>query len=283
MSARNPQEDGVCCDLCGHEQFDEKHHWPVGDFWNPSSVPISVWECANCQLVTLHPVPTAEELPDEGDWWSPRRKDFRRRRWFKERWEKVRLAMFGDPRDRIVWATRRAMPQGRLLDVGCGKGELMVPASKTYECVGLEPSPIAADYVRELGFEVIQATFEDAEVEPGSFDVVTLDSVIEHVRSPVAVLKKINRILAPGGVVVMKTPKFGGLSYRRHGSAWNGFRHGYHTFLFTGDSLGGCMEAAGFEVLRRPKRDRMLDDILLLWGKKVAEVSSLPDAPARAA
>jgi SAM-dependent methyltransferase len=278
----NPHEDGVGCDLCGHNQFDELHHWPVGDFWNPSSIPISVWTCAKCELVMLYPVPTAEQLPDEGDWWSPRRKDFRRRRWFKERWEKVRLAMFGDPRDRIVWATRRTKPSGRLLDVGCGRGELLLPASKTYECVGLEPSPTAAEDVRKLGFEVIQATLEDAEIEPGSFDVVTLDSVIEHVLSPVDVLKKINRILAPGGVVVLKTPKFGGPASRRHGMAWNGFRHGYHTFLFTGQSLGGCLEAAGFDVVKHPKRDRILDDILILWGKKTREVVA-PHQPARAA
>ena len=42
-----------------------------------------------------------------------------------------------------------------------------------------------------------------------------------------------------------------------------------HTFLFTGAVLGRALEAAGFEVLKSPRRDRPLDDILILWGRKV--------------
>ena len=47
-----------------------------------------------------------------------------------------------------------------------------------------------------------------------------------------------------------------------------GFRHGWHTFLFTGQTLGRCLEVAGFEVLDRPRRAGLLDDILILWGRK---------------
>lgn len=123
------------------------------------------------------------------------------------------------------------------------------------------------------GFTVIEFTFEDARIDPQLFDVVLMDSVIEHVQSPRSVLAKVNHILRPDGVVVMKTPKFGGPAYRRHKSAWNGFRHGYHTYLFTGDTLGRYLQETGFEVIRRPRRDRMLDDCLILWGRKVAELT----------
>ena len=98
-----------------------------------------------------------------------------------------------------------------------------------------------------------------------------LDSVIEHVLSPRAALSKVQALLAPGGVVVLLTPKFGGPAYRRHGADWNGFRHGYHTHLFTGETLGRYLRETGFEVLKNPRRDRMLDDILVLWGRKRAE------------
>lgn len=178
-----------------------------------------------------------------------------------------------DAVNRLVWTTRRAKRSGRLLDVGAGIGPLLRVAKKYYECVGLEPSPIATQKLRADGFEVIEAMFEDAEIESASFDVVTLDSVIEHVLSPSEILAKINRILRPGGVVALKTPKFGGPAYCRHGAEWNGFRHGYHTFLYSGKTLSAILEKTGFEVLQNPKRDRMLDDILILWGRKVREVS----------
>ena len=70
-------------------------------------------------------------------------------------------------------------------------------------------------------------------------------------------------------MVVMNTPKFNGPSYRWHRAGWNGFRHGYHTFLFTGVTLGRYLQKTGFRVLRHPRRDRILDDILILAGGKV--------------
>jgi SAM-dependent methyltransferase len=268
----DPLKDGRCCDLCGGRSFRRLHAWPVGDPWNPAAIPFAVWLC-ECGLVFLHPVPTAGQLPDRGDWWSANRKEFRRRRWFKKRWGKVRQMLIGTAKDRLLAATRKVMPSGRLLDVGCGDGKMMRLAGASYQCVGLEPSAAAAAIVRERGFSVIENTLEDAPIEPGSFDVVLMDSIIEHVHSPMLVLAKVNRILRVGGVVVLLTPKFGGPAYRMHKAGWNGFRHGYHTFLFTGETLGRYLEQNGFEVLRRPRRDRMLDDILILWGRKTRELA----------
>ena len=242
----------------------------MGDFWNPATVPLYVWQCEDCDLVFLYPVPVPENLPDSGEWWSEERMRFRRRRWFKTRWEKLRYSVIGHRRERIIGATRRAVKSGRFLDVGCGLGELLVTARNNFDCVGLDPSPIAARAVRKLGFPMIESTFEDADIAPKSFDVVMMDSVIEHVLSPALVLRKVNSILRMNGVVVMNTPKFNGPAYRWHRAGWNGFRHGYHTFLFTGMTLGRYLEKTGFGVLRYPRRDRILDDILVLAGRKVS-------------
>ena len=269
----NPGSLGKTCNLCGGGAFRLVHEWPVGNRWNQATIPIAVWECKNCELVILHPVPVASELPDSGDWFGSNRKQFRRRAWLKKPIERLKKMLGLDAVNRLVWATLRAKRSGRLLDVGAGIGPLLRVAKKYYDCVGLEPSPIATEKLRADGFEVIEAMFEDADIESASFDVVTLDSVIEHVLSPSEILAKINRILRPGGVVMLKTPKFGGPAYRRHGADWNGFRHGYHTFLYSGKTLSALLEKAGFEVFQNPKRDRMLDDILILWGRKVREVS----------
>jgi 2-polyprenyl-3-methyl-5-hydroxy-6-metoxy-1,4-benzoquinol methylase len=278
MSAKplHPTAAGVHCDLCGHNQFTLLHEWPVGNFWNPATIPIAVWQCKSCELVLLHPVPTAAELPDNGDWWSAKRLGFARRSWFKYRWAKLRHSLVGTPRQRLIRATRKAMPGGRLLDVGCGRGELLLEAKPYYDCVGLEPSARAVAEARASGLTVHEGTFESVEFEPHSFDVIILDAVIEHVTSPTAVLEKINSLLKMNGVVVLTTPKFNGPAYRMHGPDWNGFRHGYHTFLYTGKTLGQFMQKTGFDVLESPRRDRMLDDQLNLWGKKVREVAQLP-------
>lgn len=217
-------------------------------------------------MVCLHPVPNSDQLPNQGDWWA-QRKGFRRNLWFKKIWEPTRYFLFGSSKNRLIKATRRVCKGGKLLDVGCGTGEMLEEAKKYFECYGLEPSPIAAEVCRKKGFDVIEGYFEN--ISFGDFfDVVVMDSVIEHVNSPTQFLRLVWRVLKPGGVVVMLTPKFGGPASKKHGAAWNGFRHGYHTFLFSGETLSRLMEKAEFDVLESPKRDRMLDDILILWGKK---------------
>ncbi len=264
---RIPQEDGRACDLCGGREFSLLHEWPVGDRWNPATIPIAVWKCA-CGLAFLHPVPQPEQLPAKGEWWSQARKQTRRRGGFKEKWRVIRHAITGTGKERLLRDTRKAVPSGRFLDIGCGGGRMLRVAAQSYDVTGLEPSPVAAAMTREKGFKVVEETLEETTLPRGSFDVVMLDSVIEHVVSPRAALQKTHELLAPGGVVVLLTPKFEGPSSRRHGADWNGFRHGYHTHLFTGKTLGRYLEEAGFEVLRKPRRDRMFDDILILWGRK---------------
>lgn len=267
----DPAEQGYRCFLCGGSRFARLHHWPVGDRWNLADIAISVWRC-ECDLVFLHPVPLPEQLPGGGDWWSEKRKKRRRNLLWKNIRSKLSYLCVGSPRHRLVKYTRKAVGSGRLLDVGCGDGRLLELAGPYYDCVGLEPSPIGAERTRGKGFSVIQNTFDDARIEPRSFDLVVMDSVIEHVGDPLAAVKKANRILEPGGVIALKTNKFGGPAYRMHGRGWNGFRHGYHTFLFTGATLQRTLELGGFEVLAHPRRDRMLDDILILWGRKLREV-----------
>lgn len=268
MTVRNPEQDGIVCDLCGSGKFQELHSWGTGDSRNPSTIPIAVWKCVQCQLVMLYPVPTCEQMPDHRDWWSPQRKRVRRNRRWKLLREAVRRRLFGATSKRLIRATLRVQPTGRLLDVGAGTGRLLQHARKYFDCVALEPSPIAAAALRDQGYAVWESTLEDTAIPPESFDVIVLDSVIEHVTSPTAVLRKLYNLLRPGGVVCLKTPKFGGPAYRIHRADWNGFRHGHHTFLFSGATLAECLQAAGFEVLRRPRRDRLLDDVLILWGRK---------------
>ena len=210
------------------------------------------------------------ELPDNGDWWSPQRRETRRRGAFKRPWQAIRHAIVGAGKERLLRSTWKAAPCGRFLDVGCGEGTMLAVAAKFYDVVGLEPSPVAAQRARKQGFEVIEETLEETTLPAESFDVILLDSVIEHVASPRAALQKAHSLLAPGGVVVVVTPKFEGPTSRLRGRDWNGFRHGYHTYLFTGKTLGRYLEETGFEVLRKPRRDRMFDDILILWGRKRA-------------
>jgi SAM-dependent methyltransferase len=103
--------------------------------------------------------------------------------------------LFGSSKERFLWYMRKVVPSGRFLEAGFGRGEMLMLASRFYQCVGLDPSPTAVACAKKKGLHVIQGTLENADLEENSFDLVLLDAVIEHVVSPAAVLQKAHYVL----------------------------------------------------------------------------------------
>lgn len=256
------------CFLCNGGEYRLVHAWPAGDPWNPTSLPLAVWRCAGCGIVSLHPRPRTEDFPVSDDWWEhPHRKVSRNQSW-RFLHHRLGRGLFGEATDRLLWSTRRVVGSGRLLDVGCGRGDLMVKFAAGYPCEGLEPSALAARGARERGFKVMETTLEKAELPHDTYDVVTLDAVIEHFDDPMVAMKKVGATMRPGGVVVLRTPKMDGPSCRLYGRTWNGYRVGFHTHMFNIHTLEMLLRRSGLEAMRRPRRNRWFDDILIVWGRK---------------
>ena len=116
-------------------------------------------------------------------------------------------------------ATRRLLdqvgvaPGARCLDVGCGPGEVMrllaerVGPSGSVTGVDLD-GRIAAEAAEALRAEVdAEISFIEGDVHSldlGSFDVVYVRLVLMHLADPVAVLRRLWELVAPGGVLVVQ-------------------------------------------------------------------------------
>jgi SAM-dependent methyltransferase len=98
----------------------------------------------------------------------------------------------------------------KVLDVGCGQGEaLQWLTEQGFEPHGIEPSDEAAALARERGLDARTATLEDILTEAGpppTFDAVLLLNVLEHVPDAPAMLRGINRLLKPGGLLYVRVP-----------------------------------------------------------------------------
>jgi ubiquinone/menaquinone biosynthesis C-methylase UbiE len=102
----------------------------------------------------------------------------------------------------------------RVLDIGCGDaGVLIAFAEQGSRCAGIELDEKslarAAVRAREHGVEIdLRSGIAEALPWPdASFDLVILDNVLEHVTDRPKTLDEIHRILAPGGLLYMVTPK----------------------------------------------------------------------------
>ena len=91
----------------------------------------------------------------------------------------------------------------------------------------------------------------------GSFDVVLFCEIIEHLlMDPVAVLRKIRRVLKPGGVLVVTTPNVARLDNvaamidgRNIYDPYSGFGpYGRHNREYTRHELYRLLQFAGFEI-----------------------------------
>ena len=139
----------------------------------------------------------------------------------------------------------------RLLDLGCGAGDLLQAARKHgWEGQGLDVSEHAAQHVRELGFEVFVGELAAAKFPTAHFDVVTAAELLEHVFDPRALVAEVARILRPGGLFWLTTPHARGLSARLLGLKWQCIWPPEHLQLFSIAGLKALLRSAGFRGVR---------------------------------
>jgi SAM-dependent methyltransferase len=140
--------------------------------------------------------------------------------------------------------------KGRLLDVGVGRGEILLAAKRRdWEVEGVEPSATFAEYAEEkTGAKIWRQPIEESQIQESSFDVVILGAVLEHLYNPDQIIRKISQILVPGGLLYVDVPNEQGL-YFRVGNTYQKLRKRewcvnlaptfppYHVFGFSPHSL----------------------------------------------
>lgn len=155
----------------------------------------------------------------------------------------------------------------KVLDIGCGGGLFLSKVKQAgADVLGIELSDTRAYYAKtKHGFEVIKRTIEDDywKSRHGSFDIVTLWDVIEHVNYPLATLRSAAEMLKSGGVLLIDTPcrdafyhRFGEFSYWLSRGKYPTFLNTMysakpfgHKQIFSLAEMKSALEMAGLEVV----------------------------------
>ena len=144
----------------------------------------------------------------------------------------------------------RGGAKGELLEIGFASGVFLRAAKAAgYRVHGLELNERNYRRVRdELGPTMHNVDLFRANLPAGTFDVVYMRDVFEHVPEPKAMLREINRIMKPGGVVYIEVPNIDGLIYKivkeRHVCVF-GFEH---LNYWSPSTLRKILELTGFGV-----------------------------------
>jgi SAM-dependent methyltransferase len=144
--------------------------------------------------------------------------------------------------------------KGRVLDVGCGLGDMVRFRANT---VGVDINPNAVEYARSRGLDVRQMRPDQLPFDDCMFDGAILDNVLEHLEQPTPLLAEIRRILRPQGSFIVGVPG-------RCGYAWDSD----HKRFYDEAALDACLSDAGFArkcVIHDPARSAWLDAKLRIY------------------
>lgn len=120
-------------------------------------------------------------------------------------------------RTKVLELVRRHVPaKGRVLELSCGDGAMLSELSRSgFSVRGTNYSTYAVgdgSVPIDEGIDIrARLPYEDA-----SFDGVILSEVIQNIEGHVEILKEVERVLKPGGVLVLSTPNMMSIKSRLH-------------------------------------------------------------------
>lgn len=156
----------------------------------------------------------------------------------------------------------------RLLDVGCGDGDLLAMAKlreKYREYYGIDIAKVVANRaqkrVKEKTGDIYKCFFKRANLDEkltftnNYFDTVTCISVLEHIFDPYFTIREINRVLKTDGKLILEVPNlvwifrrvsvlFGVLPITAEEDGWDGG----HLHYFTKKAVVELLEDNGFSI-----------------------------------
>jgi len=155
-------------------------------------------------------------------------------------------------REAARWLSEGRPQRGRLLDVGCGRGDLLqVLRNDGWQAFGVEPAQQGAAAARARGIQVRCTRFEELS-EDDRYDVVVFSGVLEHLHDPLGALRKALRVLSPGGLVaVLYVPLLDSPQARALRERWVALDLPRHLVHFESATFPRFAERAGLRVTHR--------------------------------
>ncbi len=234
------------CPLCGSDEY--RTAFTEG--------PYSVRRCRRCGLGFTSPRLEAQELAamygDDSYWRSGSPKTLGYHDYRAD--EPLYLETF---RRRLGFALAGGPRGGRALDVGCAAGFCMaVLRERGFDVSGVEVSPTIAAHARDrFGFDTVHVgTLQEAPFAEGSFDLITMWDVIEHVPDARALLSRARELLAPGGLLIVETQDIDSAFARALGPRWHHYKHAEHIYHHTPSTVRRLLADAGFHTERLTHR-----------------------------
>lgn len=205
----------------------------------------NIYECNNCDLLTVRPLPGKDELRS---FYDSNYSDGRYVNRIMEYAVKLRADTF---RHWFKYFSFLLRPGDRLLDIGCGDGTGMAVAEELgFQVYGNDISMIAAKNAKLKWGERVRSgvPIENSDFEKNFFNCITMFDFIEHTTEPLETLKFCHTLLGEPGFLIIATHDGGGMLRKVMGTKWNYLNPDEHLNIFTKKTLRIFLEKSKFKI-----------------------------------
>ena len=157
----------------------------------------NIYSCNSCSLEFVFPQPSESELEkiytksyfDRGDKYS----------------KSNEVNIKNDNKKLSI--IKKSRLKGKLLDIGCAKGDFLFLAKKNgFDVTGVEISKSACQSAKSKNLNVYNSDLLSKKFDSNCFDVVTMWDVIEHLKNPLNLISESLRVCKPNGKIYIEAP-----------------------------------------------------------------------------
>jgi len=220
---------------------------PVSRSFSLDGAVLGLRRCRVCGRLLLDPRPAPRALPGayhESYYGAGERK-------FVPAIERM-VDWFRDGRARLAERLLGAGTRARVLDIGCGSGQFLARLiARGHEGHGTELSEsTGARAARVPGLHLRVGFLEAASYPPGSFDLISIWHVLEHLPDPDSILGFCHGWLREGRALLVAVPNADSWQAKLFQGSWFHLDPPRHLYHFNRGSLVAAITRAGFRVER---------------------------------
>lgn len=249
------------CEICGSNKCELLFNQEDKNLNIPGK--FSIFRCNNCGVLFINPQPTSSELEkhySNGMYYSLNKIDTKSKKlnikillyktYFDKKNKNIFLRLILNPLKFIARGTI-IIPNSKLLDIGSGSGQFLYEMKKLgMDVQGIEPGDFNKKESEKYKLNIEKKDLIKYKAKKESFDIITMNHVLEHVHNPKEVVRKIHDLLKKNGILIIGVPNKNSLAYYIFGKNWHQLDVPRHLFNYSNKNIKSFVEKNGFKVLR---------------------------------
>ena len=212
--------------------------------------PFKILECKDCGLLYTTPRPNKDEIGkyyQSNEYYSHQEN---KEGFIPKIYEKVKSINL---RNKYKIATEKTT-RGKILDIGCGVGDFLhTMEQQGWECTGVEPSEDAKAIAKKRIKGQLLSSEEQENLSDGSFDVITMWHVLEHVNALRWQVQQLYRLCKPGGRIIIALPNYKSYDGQYYKAAWAAYDVPRHLNHFNEETIVKIFEESHLKHIKTEK------------------------------